>query len=136
MTTKILISEAGKILYSKESIEKLKPIIDSNRGKEMYQTLIPCSELDYSKNLTRYYNDIILCTIHEPFKVKLNSRSIRHTNTMLLLLHAKETKPNAEVYDVVPVEDMTDAEKISFFSWCAVFALKNYNLNFPSSKDV
>ena len=137
MTVKAHISKEGKIVYPKESIDVMAPYVKSLIERDIRVTILPIEEVDYAKDMLRYYCDIVLPKMHQAYKQKYSSRSLIHTSMMLYIGYGWQGLGEAiKPIEILPIEDMDLVTRVKFITWVVEKGTTEFQIHFPSSNDV
>lgn len=136
-TGKILIGEDGKFKYQKDTIEAFKKIIDINKGAECYLTLTLCRDVDYKKDLIKYYSDIIVPEIFEALKSK-GVKTIRQTHEFLKYKFSSPIEIEYKGLNIIPlpIEDMDNQQRVKFVTQVGVWATQEFGIHFKSVTEI
>ncbi len=137
MTVKAHISKEGKIVYPKESLDVMVPYVKSLIERDIRVTILPIEEVDYAKDMLKYYYDIVLPKIHQAMKQKYQSKSIENTDMMLCIGFMWEAIKTEQAFaEILPIKDMDLVKRVKFITWVVEKGTSEFQIHFPSSNDV
>lgn len=135
-TVRGFVSDEGKLKYRKDAIEVLAPIVHACKGKDVYVTIVPADEIDYQKDMVKYYMEWILPYVFTPMKSK-GVKTIRQTHQCMLEMFAPpvsgvDNQITQQMSIPTPIEDMDLSQRVKFIADIAIWAEKTFGIHFKS----
>jgi hypothetical protein len=135
----------GKLKYEKEYLEKSKAFIDRNEGSKVMIRLSVAGEIDFKKDLDKYYYEYMLPQITSALvashKYFSDEQEVRTNAFLCHKFLSYEIDFNGfyqleEVTMQLRIEDVNRNEKINFIAAVAFFAQRNLNIEFKPTTNI
>lgn len=134
----------GKLKYftrndnEKKSLQQTAQFVKDHEGRTIYIELHDEDEMDFQKNLSMYFEKILLPPLFVAMKDEYCLEDINECRAVLSVMFAKKkkSKKDATPYEIpLRISEMSQISKSDFIAKVANFATK-FGIKFPSANEI